>query len=39
MAQQFDEFAREHPTQEYHKAHRLRHIAPHFSAGEVEVEK
>ena len=39
MAQQLDEFARKHPTQEHHETHRLRLIAPHFSAGEVEVEK
>lgn len=39
MAQQLDEFARQHPTQEYYKTHSLRLIAPHFSAITVEVEK
>ena len=39
MAEQLDKFARQHPTQEHYETHRLRLIAPHFRAGEVEVEK
>ena len=39
MAQQLDEFARQHPTQEHHETHGLRLIAPCFSAVAVEVKE